>query len=78
MKIEINGMYKPGWAVSFLEDDKPIKFIREALVSIKPDSLPTIFTEQVVTDEDGHPVADGSQIKTKFVVYYPDIFSIEG
>ena len=79
MKIEIKSASGQGYKASILENGKRVEGIREALISIKPDRLPILLTDQVILDESGHPFADesGESVASRFVVYYPGEFSME-
>ena len=77
MKIEIKAAFGPGYNATILENGEKIKGIREALISLKPDRLPTIITEETLFDKTGRPIISGDRVASRFVVYYPGEFSIE-
>lgn len=79
MKIEIKGLTKPGYKTEILEDGKPIVGIKEGLISIRPDGLPVLITEQIIFDETGHiKLIDGeSEPPFRYVLYFPENIALE-
>lgn len=79
MKIEIKGITKPGYQAEILEDGKRIMGIREGMISIKPDRLPILITEQVIFDETGHIrlLAGQDEPPFRYVLYAPEKMILE-
>jgi hypothetical protein len=79
MKIEVKGVSQPGYKAAIFENGEMVKGITEALISIKPDRMPILITEQVKFDANGKPFVneDQTDIAKEFVIYYPGEFSME-